>query len=98
MSDTQKDAMHITTDSSQNKERMTMSKVWIETIRRVGGEEGFLEIGPHPDAPREFLELRTVPGAQSEEYYGPLNLSLSPDLARHLGQALIAAADEMQKK
>ncbi len=73
-----------------------MNKTWVETIRRIGDEEGFLEVGPWEEAPSS-LELRTVPGTTSAEHFGRLNLPLSADLARSLGQALIAAADEMQK-
>ena len=75
-----------------------MSKVWIETIRRVGEEDGeFLEIGPCPEAPKSFLALRTVEG-ESCAHFGAINLAMSPDLARTIGMALIAAADEMHKK
>jgi len=76
-----------------------MSKTWVETIRRVGDEGGeFLEILPCPEAPKSFLELRTVEGEKSRGYFGNLNLHMSPDLARGIGMALIAAADEMQKR
>ena len=78
---------------------MTMSKIWIETIRRVEDEDGgFLEIGNCPEAPKSFLVLRTVEGEKSLGYFGSLNLNMSPDLARGIAVALIAAADEMQKK
>ena len=82
------------------EERMNManSKIWVETTRRVWGKDGgFVEIGPWPDAPDSFLELRTVEG-ESRDYFGPLSLSMSLDLARRIGMSLIAAADEMQKK
>jgi len=78
---------------------MTMSKTWVETIRRVGDEGGeFLEILPCPEAPKSFLVLRTVEGEKSCGSFGSLNLNMSPDLARGIGAALLAAADEMQKK
>ena len=74
-----------------------MSKTWVETIRRVGEVDGgFVEIGPWPDAPKSFLELRTVEGEKSRDYFGAINLAMSPDLARGIGMSLIAAADEMQ--
>jgi len=76
-----------------------MSKTWIETTRRVGDEDGgFIEIGTWPESPKMFLELRTVEGEKSRDYFGKMNLAMSPDLARGIGMALIAAADEMQKR
>lgn len=72
-----------------------MSGPSTEVIRRVFEEEGryFVEVGPHPDAPN-ILELRTVEGEYSAEYWGELNLTLSPAMARELGKALLAASGE----
>lgn len=63
-----------------------------ETIYRVHDEEEgvYLEIGDYPDNPK-YLALSTD-GAKNVEWYGPINISLTPEHAEKLGQALIAAA------
>lgn len=69
-----------------------------ETLLRVYAEDGkgaCLEIGEWPDAPG-FLELRT-PNPTSKEWFGEMGMSMSPDFAAALGQALIRAAAEMKK-
>lgn len=65
----------------------------IETIIRLHEpmEYAYLEIGEDPDIPR-IVQLRT-PNKESVEYYGDINLSLSPEKARQLGAALIQIAD-----
>jgi hypothetical protein len=71
-----------------------MNKPSTDVVRRVFDEGGryFLEIGPWPDSP-DCVELRTIAGEFSAEYYGQINISLTPALAAELGRALIAAAD-----
>lgn len=66
-----------------------------DVIRRVFDEEGrhFIEVGPWPDSP-DVLEMRTVEGKYSAEYYGHVNVTLSPAMAAELGRALLAAAGE----
>lgn len=63
----------------------------VETIRRIHlpGEGVFMELGEYADAP-EVLELRTV-RKEDKEWFGELNLTLQPEFAIDLGQALIAA-------
>ena len=43
-----------------------------------------------------MIELRPA-NKSSEEYFGRINLTMSPVFARLLGQALIEAADEKSK-
>lgn len=75
--------------------RGNVSEPTTDVIRRVFDEDGryFIEVGPWPDSP-DCVELRTVPGEYSAEFYGPLNISLTPKLAAELGRALIAAAGD----
>lgn len=63
----------------------------VETIRRIHlpGEGVFMELGEYADAP-EVLELRTV-RKEDKEWFGDINLTLYPEFAIDLGQALIAA-------
>lgn len=69
-----------------------------EVIRRVFNEKGrhFIELGPHGDLPG-FLELRTVPGDASAEYFGKMSLMLSSEMAEELGRALLVASTEIKK-
>lgn len=63
----------------------------VETIYRVHlPEEGvFLEVGDYNDAP-EVLQLRTVRGID-KEWFGDIALTLQPDFAIQLGNALVSA-------
>ncbi len=72
-----------------------MNEPSTDVIRRVFDEGGryFIEVGPWPDSP-DCVELRTVEGKYSAEFFGPLNLSLTPKLAAELGRALIAASHD----
>lgn len=62
-----------------------------ETLYRVHiPDEGvFLEIGDYPVAP-EVLQIRTV-REEDKEWFGEMGLTLFPEFAIDLGQALIAA-------
>lgn len=75
-----------------------MSKPSTDVVRRVFPEEGmyFLEVGPWADDPG-LVELRTMPGKFSAEYFGVINLSMTQAMARELGRALIAAADDIAR-
>jgi hypothetical protein len=75
-----------------------MSDPSTDVIRRVFDESGknFVEVGPFPDDPG-CVELRTVPGEGSDEWYGKLSLSMTPRLARELGRAMIDAASDCEK-
>ena len=72
-----------------------MSKPSTDVIRRVFEADGehFLEVGPWPDD-ITAIELRTVPGECSQEYWGTVNLALTPAMAAELGRALLAASGE----
>ena len=76
-----------------------MTKPSTDVIRRVFDEEGrnFLEVGPYADAP-ECVELRAIPGDCSEGYYGRVSIPISAAMAKELGTALLAAADEAGKR
>jgi hypothetical protein len=65
-----------------------------EIIRRVWqGEDGvYLEVCDWPDGP-EFVCLRTN-GEKNEEWFGRIEISMSPDYAAELGRALLACAKE----
>ena len=66
-----------------------------DVIRRVfcEGGEGFLEIGPWIDD-TDRLELRTIPGEQSAEWFGKVNVTMTKAMAAELGRAFIAASQE----
>ena len=63
----------------------------VETIYRVHipSEEVFLEIGDYPEAP-EVLQIRTI-RKEDKEWFGEMELTLSPEFAIDLGNALAAA-------
>lgn len=63
-----------------------------EIIRRIHTEMHYLEVGEWGDDP-DRLELRTE-SAKNIEYFGAVNLVMSPDFAMQLGRALVAAATE----
>ena len=70
-------------------------KVETDVIRRVFAEDSkgaCIEIGPWPDDPA-FLELRAA-SDDSKRWFGPINLSMSPDFAEALGKALLDAAKD----
>ena len=69
----------------------------IDVIRRVyaKGEKAFLEVRPWPDAPDTAIELHSS-GEVNEEYWGKFFLTLSKSDAQALGEALIAAANELR--
>ena len=66
----------------------------IEVIRRVHvpNENACLEIGDYVEAPH-CVELRTV-DAKSIEWFGKVSVTMQPEYAEALGNALIAAAKE----
>ena len=70
-----------------------MNKPSTDVIRRVFDEDGkaFIEIGPWSDG-HDCVELRTIEGKYSAEYWGHFNVTLSREMAAELGRALIAAA------
>ena len=63
----------------------------VEILYRVHlpSEGVFLEIGEYSEAP-EVLELRTT-NRMNKEWFGSINLTLQPEFAIDLGNALAAA-------
>jgi len=74
-----------------------MKNPLIESVKRVwvDGEKSFLEIRPYPEAPQHSLEIATT-NERSTEWFGKISLPMSPEYARALGEALIAAANEFK--
>lgn len=73
-----------------------MPKAEIDVIRRVFGPEtdsNFIEVGPWADSPSDTLELRTT--GECADWFGGINLTMSPEFARALGKALIDSANEI---
>lgn len=75
---------------------MSTTQAETEVIRRVHTDGHCIEVGEWPDAP-DHLELRTS-GEKNVEYFGRLNLAMTPDFAMQLGRALVAAATEKGAK
>lgn len=74
-----------------------MSKVSIDVIRRVyQDDEGvFLEVSPDPDI--FGIRVHATKGKNSE-WFGDVDFSVSKDVARALGMALIRCADDPIEK
>ena len=66
-----------------------------DVIRRVFEEDGehFIEVGPWADD-TALVELRTVKGECSAEYWGVVAVAMSREMAAELGRALMAAAND----
>ena len=62
-----------------------------EIIRRVWCDDGYVTVAPSPDFPGNIILYCED---SEKEYFGPVRLDLPADFMRHLGAALIAAADE----
>jgi len=72
----------------------------VDDVKRlyVKNENGAcLEICPNPDAPDFGIVLHS-PDKKSEEWFGKVNLILSPDECRTLGSALVEYADIFDKR
>ncbi len=71
-----------------------MPDVITDTVRRVWCEQNAIVISPD-----ELDMVLVVPtDKRAEEYYGKFRMSLTPTVARAVGQAMIALADELEKK
>lgn len=70
----------------------------LEVFRRVYDDEDgvSLQIGPSPDNPN-WIELRAV-DVESRKYYGDIRLAMPPQMARLIGEALIATTNEILEK
>jgi len=69
----------------------------VEVVRKVFDDENgvFIEVGPDCDG-LGGIEIRTV-DKESKEYYGDVRLSIhSKQQAILIGQAILAAAEDMQ--
>lgn len=72
-------------------------KASIEVVRRVFDDQHgvCIEVGPWPDAPDVAIGIWTS-GAKNIEWFGSLNVSMSPEYAECLGRALIDAAGDFR--
>lgn len=70
-------------------------KVTTEVIRKVWDDDhhAYLTISPNPDDPG-WIDLHSM---GQEDYWGKFSVSMHPELARALGEALIASADGAKK-
>lgn len=75
-----------------------MSDAFTGVVRKVFGDQPgvFIEVGGDSECGL-WPEIRTV-GEKSVEYYGEIRLAMTPSVARAVGLALIACAEEMEKK
>jgi hypothetical protein len=71
-----------------------MSNYSLEVVRKVyDDDQGVaLEVGPDCDG-TGLVQLRAVTPA-SQEYFGSVDLTVTPKMAKLLGEALIKAAEE----
>lgn len=71
-----------------------MSKYQIEVHRRVYDNDNghYLTVRPSPDFPDGNVEFSVE--KSEEEWFGPMRLDMPAEMARKLGEALIAAASE----
>ncbi len=70
-------------------------KIETDTIRQIYSEDGhFVTVRPWAEVPN-CVELATI-GVKNEEYFGKINFSMSPDLARAIAHAIIACANEIE--
>lgn len=74
-----------------------MEKTWKDRSIRVGEAPlAYLEVRNHPDAPEFSILIETGPNQSSQTYFGEVSLTLSGELARVLGEALIEMADKQE--
>ena len=68
-----------------------------DIIRQVYCEDGhFLTVRPWVEVPTAVC-LQTV-GKENQKYFGNYETAMSPKMARELGRALIACADDIDGK
>lgn len=64
------------------------------TVREIVNEDGYaVEVRPWPEAPDVVAIMSR--GEANRDWFGPLGLTMSPEFARHIGEALIACANEL---
>lgn len=67
-----------------------------DIIRQVYNEDNhFITVRPWVEAP-SAVSLSTI-GKDNREYFGKFETAMSPKMARELGKALIACADELDE-
>ncbi len=67
-----------------------------EIMRRVHYDGATIEVGDWPEGP-DYIELRAV-GEENVAYWGNIRMAMHPNMALHLGQALVDAAKEKGAK
>lgn len=68
-----------------------------DTIRRIQNEDGMcLDVRPWPESPDVIALMNS--NESSREYFGNIEISMSPEFARELGLALLKCADEIKFK
>jgi hypothetical protein len=69
-----------------------------EVVRKIWDDEDgvYYQVGPDGDS-LDLVELRTV-DEESKKFYGDVRLTMHPLQARQVAAALLACADEMEKK
>ena len=68
-----------------------------DIIHRIQNDQGkCIDVRPWPEAPSCVALMNS--NKDSQEYFGNLELAMDTKFARHIGQALIACADEIEKK
>jgi len=73
-----------------------MSGYEVETVVRihVSGENARLEVGTDPDV-GSCVQIRT-PDASSSDYFGKIELTLPPELARALAAGIVKVAESLK--
>jgi hypothetical protein len=74
-----------------------MSQVWTETLMRVGTTEvvnAFIEVSPDGDG-LGMVRVCT-PTAAGQDWFGKIDFTINPELARELAKALNFVADTLQ--
>ena len=73
-----------------------MSEVETDVIRQVYNEDGkFITVRPWAESP-DWVCLQTV-GEENQEWFGKIETAMSPEMARALGMALVACAEEISE-
>ena len=73
-----------------------MKNISTDVIRRIydNNDGRYVEVGPDGDG--LGVEIRTT--GENIEYFGKINLTLSAEMAKELGRALMLAADEAMRE
>ena len=73
---------------------MSNTSTSTDIIRRVFSESNhFVEVGPFAED-TDCVELRSVPGEKSADFWGLFSMSMTKDMAAELGNALLAASKD----